>query len=142
MGNDANGFLLPSWYVAEQPTDFDLGIASSILGFSLACAVFTFVKALRQTWKMHRRGKVRNAYIIMVWAEWLVCVIISIVSWLYLSTSQSVLPGFWLFFWLCKCRVSITVWCLPLMDSISGSLGCTDSMYSADYHQPSAIVDG
>lgn len=100
MGNDANGYLLPSWYVAETPSNSDLNVASMIWGFSLALAVFTFNKGMKQSWTAYKRGKLWNAYIIMIWAEWWVCVIISIVSWLYLSPSLSILPGFWIFFWL------------------------------------------
>lgn len=102
MGNDANGYLLPSWYVPEQPTMMDLNIVSIIWGFTLATTVFTFSKAIQQSWKSYKRGKLFNAYIIMVWAEWLVCVIISIVSWLFLTPSLSILPGFWLYFGLCE----------------------------------------
>ncbi|KAM0818720.1 hypothetical protein AB5N19_04532 [Seiridium cardinale] len=100
MAYDPNGFLLPPWYVPEQPTELDLNIASIIWGFSLACGVFTFFKAVKQSWKSYRRGKIWNAYIIMVWSEWTVCIVISIVGWLYLSPSLSILPGFWIFFWL------------------------------------------
>ncbi|KAH6655143.1 hypothetical protein BKA67DRAFT_534081 [Truncatella angustata] len=112
MGNDANGFLLPSWYTAEQPSDLDLNIASIIWGFSLALAVFTLNKGIRQSWKAHKRGKLwNNTYIIMVWAEWFVCVAISIISWLYLSPSLSILPGFWIFFGL-LCLWVIQIQCI------------------------------
>lgn len=110
MGTDPNGFLLPSWYVPEQPTLMDLNVVCIIWGFSLAMAVFTFSKACQQSWKSYKRGKLFNAYIIMVWAEWSVCCIISVVSWLFLSPSLSILPGFWIFFWLCEsylCGLSI-----------------------------------
>lgn len=143
MGNDANGFLLPAWYVAEQPSALDLNIASIIWGFSLACACFTFTKATQQSWASYKRGKLRNAYIIMVWAEWFVCLIISIISWLYLSPSLIILPGFWIFFWLCKCPVKLT---LPevcqLTRASSGSVGCSDPMHIPDHHQQGSPVDG
>lgn len=111
MGADPNGFLLPSWYVPEQPTMMDLNVVSIIWGFSLATAVFTFSKACQQSWKSYKRGKLCNAYIIMVWAEWSVCCIISVVSWLFLSPSLSILPGFWIFFWL-LCLWVIQIQCI------------------------------
>ncbi|ETS77249.1 hypothetical protein PFICI_11123 [Pestalotiopsis fici W106-1] len=111
MGNDANGYLLPSWYVPEQPTLMDLNVVSIIWGFTLATTVFTFSKAIQQSWKSYKRGKLFNAYIIMVWAEWLVCVIISIVSWLFLTPSLSILPGFWLFFGL-LCLWVVQIQCI------------------------------
>ncbi|KAI0144979.1 hypothetical protein BJ166DRAFT_82493 [Pestalotiopsis sp. NC0098] len=111
MGADPNGFLLPSWYVPEQPTLMDLNVVCIIWGFSLATAVFTFSKACQQSWKSYKRGKLFNAYIIMIWAEWSVCCIISVVSWLFLSPSLSILPGFWIFFWL-LCLWVIQIQCI------------------------------
>ncbi|KAI4602193.1 hypothetical protein KJ359_009430 [Pestalotiopsis sp. 9143b] len=100
------GFLVPEWYVVEAPSDADMNVASIIWGFSLACACFTFVKATRQTWYSWKRTRAINAYIIMIWAEWVACVVISVVSWLFL---RGVIPiSFWfVFFLLCLWVVQI-----------------------------------
>ncbi|KAI0123874.1 hypothetical protein BJ170DRAFT_697645 [Xylariales sp. AK1849] len=92
------GFLVPEWYVAEPPSDTDMNIASIIWGFSLSCACFTFVKASRQTWKSWSRTKSVTSYVMMIWAEWTVCLVISIVSWLFLKGFIPV--SFWFYFFL------------------------------------------
>ncbi|KAI1852388.1 hypothetical protein JX266_002566 [Neoarthrinium moseri] len=106
-----DGFLIPPWYEYQTPNLYDLNIASIIWGFSLACAVFTLKKAIRQSWRSYKRGKIRNPYIVMVWAEWTVCVTISVVVWLFLSPSSSVLPSFWLYFGL-LCLWVIQIQCI------------------------------
>ncbi|KAK9417100.1 hypothetical protein SUNI508_09118 [Seiridium unicorne] len=100
------GFLVPEWYVPEVPSQTDMNIASIIWGFSLACACFTFVKASRQSWYSYKRTKALNAYVIMIWAEWVACVVISVISWLFL---KGVIPiSFWFaFFLLCLWVVQI-----------------------------------
>ncbi|KAH8664224.1 hypothetical protein BX600DRAFT_540721 [Xylariales sp. PMI_506] len=97
MANET-GFLIPPWYKASTPGDLDLNIASIIWGFSLSCGTFTFIKAVQQSWKAYKRKRLFNAYIIMVWAEWTVCIIISILGWLYLSPSKAIEPSFWIYF--------------------------------------------
>ncbi|KAF7537602.1 hypothetical protein G7054_g3626 [Neopestalotiopsis clavispora] len=100
------GFLVPEWYVVEAPSEADMNVASIIWGFSLACACFTSVKATRQTWYSWKRTKAFNAYIIMIWAEWIACVVISVISWLFL---KGVIPiSFWFaFFLLCLWVIQI-----------------------------------
>ncbi|KAK8116902.1 uncharacterized protein PG998_005183 [Apiospora kogelbergensis] len=55
------GFLVPPWYQEQKPSLEEMNIISIIWGFSLACAGFTFVKAIRQTWcclyRWHRRRR-------------------------------------------------------------------------------------
>ncbi|KAK8096960.1 epoxide hydrolase [Apiospora kogelbergensis] len=55
------GFLVPPWYQEQKPSLEEMNIISIIWGFSLACAGFTFVKAVRQTWcclyRWHRRRR-------------------------------------------------------------------------------------
>ena len=60
-------------------------LATFIWGFSIACAIFTMAKATQQTYNAWKRSRVMNAYIIMIWSEWVSCVVISIISWLYLN---------------------------------------------------------
>ncbi|KAI0124191.1 hypothetical protein BJ170DRAFT_75040 [Xylariales sp. AK1849] len=97
-----NGFLIPPWYEPEVPGQFDLDIACMICGFTLACGAFTFAKAATHSWKAYEKRKRKgcNAYIIMVWAVWIVCVIGSILTWSYLSPDVNVQPGFWVYFGL------------------------------------------
>ncbi|KAI1844110.1 hypothetical protein JX265_009627 [Neoarthrinium moseri] len=100
------GFLVPEWYHTDPPTDEDMNIASIIWGFSLSCACFTFVKGARQSWISYRRTKNVNAYVVMIWLEWLACLVISVISWLFL---RGVIPiSFWFaFFLLCLWVIQI-----------------------------------
>jgi multisubunit Na+/H+ antiporter MnhB subunit len=94
----------------EQVIQSDLIVTDVIWGFSLACALFTAIKAVQQSWRCYRRGKLwRNAYIIMVWAEWAVCIIICVLSWLFLH--GVVRPGFGIFFGV-LCLWVIQVQCI------------------------------
>ncbi|KAK7953229.1 hypothetical protein PG996_014125 [Apiospora saccharicola] len=56
-----NGYLTPPWYKEQKPSPDEMNIVSIIWGFSLACACFTFVKAIKQTWcclyRWHRRRR-------------------------------------------------------------------------------------
>ncbi|KAK8137031.1 hypothetical protein PG984_004971 [Apiospora sp. TS-2023a] len=56
-----NGYLTPPWYQEQKPSPDEMNIVSIIWGFSLACACFTFVKAIQQTWcclyRWHRRRR-------------------------------------------------------------------------------------
>ncbi|KAI1343720.1 hypothetical protein F5Y15DRAFT_175762 [Xylariaceae sp. FL0016] len=100
------GFLVPAWFKPAPPTQVDMNVASIIWGFSLSCAIFTLTKAARQTWKSYRRTREVNSYIIMIWAEWIACVVISIMSWLYLW--GTIPTSFWfLFFLLCLWVIQI-----------------------------------
>ncbi|KAK8044259.1 hypothetical protein PG993_004283 [Apiospora rasikravindrae] len=83
------GFLVPPWYRSGRPQADDMELCSIIWGASLCSAVFTAAKASHQTWTVCRRKKRVNAYIVMVWAEWISSVTISIVCWLFLKGNIS-----------------------------------------------------
>ncbi|KAK8070148.1 hypothetical protein PG994_006764 [Apiospora phragmitis] len=79
------GFLVPPWYRSDEPQVTDMELCSVIWGASLCCAVFTAAKAGRQTRSVYRRKRRLNAYTVMIWAEWISSVAISIVSWMFLK---------------------------------------------------------
>jgi hypothetical protein len=94
---DKGGIFIPPWYDEEQVIPSDAKVTDVIWGFSLSCALFTAIKAVQQTWRCYQRRKLwGNAYIIMVWAEWAVSVIICMLSWFYLH--GLIRPGFGIFF--------------------------------------------
>ncbi|KAI5920919.1 hypothetical protein F4810DRAFT_396985 [Camillea tinctor] len=104
------GFLIPPWYKPEIPDPLSINICSIIWGFSLCCSIFTCTEATRQTWKCYRRGKLLfNCYIMMVWAEWISSLVISIVSWMLIKSY--IPPGFWLYFAI-LCLWTIQVQCI------------------------------
>ncbi|KAK6083076.1 hypothetical protein SCUP234_03904 [Seiridium cupressi] len=82
---DNRGLLVPPWYHSVSPNDINMNICSIIWGFSLCCAVFTGTEATGQSWAAHKKGKLLTAYPIMVWAEWISSVIISVLSWVFLK---------------------------------------------------------
>ncbi|KXJ86583.1 hypothetical protein Micbo1qcDRAFT_112607, partial [Microdochium bolleyi] len=96
------GLFMPDNYVIVAPTALEMNIASLVWGISLGFAMFTFAKACRQTYGVWKRKRAVNAYIIMVWIEWLVCFVISIMCWFFLW--GSIAPSFALFFSI------ITLW--------------------------------
>jgi hypothetical protein len=81
-----------------------MNIASIIWGVSLAFGGFSIAKATRQTWAIWKRTKSVNAYIVLIWVEWIVNLLISIVSWLYL---WGTVPSSFAFFFCL-----ITLWVL------------------------------
>lgn len=62
-----------------------LDLATLLLGFTWACASFTCIKAIKQTYMCWLRSRKVNAYIVMVWLEWSSCLTVSIVSWMCLQ---------------------------------------------------------
>ncbi|KAI1367924.1 hypothetical protein F5Y08DRAFT_348259 [Xylaria arbuscula] len=78
------GFLVSPNYVAPKSTQDDIVVASTVWGFSLAVALFTASKAIKQTWRSWRRVSRPTGYIIMVWGEWISSLIIGVISWLFL----------------------------------------------------------
>ncbi|KAK7932097.1 hypothetical protein PG985_002809 [Apiospora marii] len=74
------GFLVPPWYRSGAPQAGDMELCSIIWGASMACAVFTASKAGHQTWIVCKRKKRLNAYVAMIWAEWISSVTISIMQ--------------------------------------------------------------
>ncbi|KAK9780855.1 hypothetical protein AB5N19_07330 [Seiridium cardinale] len=95
---DNRGLLVPPWYVSVSPNDINMNICSIIWGFSLCCAVFTGTKATSQSWAAHKKGKLLTAYPMMVWAEWISSVTISVLSWVFLKGITP--PSFWIFFFI------------------------------------------
>ncbi|KAL2671615.1 hypothetical protein Neosp_014205 [[Neocosmospora] mangrovei] len=70
------GFLVPDHYKVVAPTLNDLLVASIIWGFTLATGIFSGHKAVKQTYAQWKRSGRAKPYVIMVWAEWLVSIII------------------------------------------------------------------
>ncbi|KAK8085622.1 hypothetical protein PG997_006893 [Apiospora hydei] len=105
------GFLVPPWYRSGRPQAADMELCSIIWGASLCCAIFTAAKAAHQTWTVCRRKRRVNAYIVMIWAEWISSVTISIVCWLFLKGNIN--PSFWLFFAICKFTPYLFYLCIP-----------------------------
>ncbi|KAI1496517.1 hypothetical protein F5X99DRAFT_422044 [Biscogniauxia marginata] len=103
------GFLIPPWYKTEVPDDLTMNICSIIWGFSLCFSVFACTEATRQTWRFCQKGKLFNTYIIMVWAEWISSLVISIVSWMVLK--GYIPPGFWIYFTI-LCLWTVQVQCI------------------------------
>ncbi|KAF2183108.1 hypothetical protein K469DRAFT_690225 [Zopfia rhizophila CBS 207.26] len=64
------GFLVPPWYSVPAPTKDDMYIATFVWGFSMACSIFTAVKAFRQSITSWKRMKSITAYVVMIWMEW------------------------------------------------------------------------
>ncbi|KAJ6443667.1 Sterol 3-beta-glucosyltransferase [Purpureocillium lavendulum] len=112
------GFLIPEWYKVVPPPVDDLLIASIIWGFSLAAGLFSCVKCVRQTTKAWRRSGRVTPYIIMIWAEWVSCTAIGVLSWLFL---RGIIPAsFWVFFFLlCLWVVQIQCICGIIINRIS-----------------------
>ncbi|KAM0814130.1 hypothetical protein AB5N19_14133 [Seiridium cardinale] len=88
------GFLVPEWFQEQPVTSDNMNLASIFLGLSLGCALFSGVKALRQTWQVWKRYKSGNAYITMIWLHWLANVSLGFINWLYMW--GSIPPSFWL----------------------------------------------
>jgi hypothetical protein len=78
------GFLVPDHYQVVSPGLNDLLVASIIWGFTLATGMFSGHKAVKQTYAQWKRSGRAKPYVIMVWAEWLVSIIISVLSWCFL----------------------------------------------------------
>lgn len=78
------GFLVPDTYVVVAPTLDDLLVASIIWGFTLATGVFAGNKALKQTWAQWKRSRRIKPYVIMIWAEWIVSMVIGVLAWAFL----------------------------------------------------------
>lgn len=79
--------LLSPHYKAQEVTKGDLVIASTALGFTIGFGWLTVWKAIKQTVGIHsRHGRrvFRNAYIIMIWGEILVCSIFAVICFLHL----------------------------------------------------------
>ncbi|KAL0567217.1 hypothetical protein V5O48_014775 [Marasmius crinis-equi] len=89
-------------------TQNDVKIASLAFGWTLGFGYFTACHCVRETVRTRRV----NTYVILIWGELLVCVIFSIICWLYLT--NTIPPSFWFFFSiLTNVRVNST-WALQV----------------------------
>ncbi|KAI5457654.1 hypothetical protein BGZ63DRAFT_393424 [Mariannaea sp. PMI_226] len=112
------GFLIPDNYVVVQPSLDDLLIASIIWGFTLATGVFSATKAFKQTWGAWRRSHRIHAYACLIWAEWIVSMVIGVISWVFLR--GFIEPSFWVYFsLLCLWVVQIQSICGIIINRIS-----------------------
>ncbi|EXL64933.1 hypothetical protein FOPG_18823, partial [Fusarium oxysporum f. sp. conglutinans race 2 54008] len=101
--------LLSPHYKAQEVTRGDLVIASTALGFTIGFGWLTTWKAIKQTsqvYDRHGRRVFRNAYIIMVWLELLVCAIFAIICILHLL--DVIPPSFAFYFTI------LTTWALQV----------------------------
>ncbi|KAK1753341.1 hypothetical protein QBC47DRAFT_416026 [Echria macrotheca] len=92
------GYLIPPWYSGPKTSQEEIVLADIVLGFFLACASFTFAKAMSQTATRWHRIKKFTAYLIMVWIDWVATVLHSIIGWCVGHGTCSMQPSFWLFF--------------------------------------------
>ncbi|KAH6663790.1 hypothetical protein B0J14DRAFT_523637, partial [Halenospora varia] len=101
--------LLSDHYIAEPVTIDDLQLASLAWGFTIGFGFLTTWTAIKQTADMKRRygySKLNSPYIWMIWLEILVCLIFSIICWLYLN--HIIPPSFAFYF------VILTTWALQV----------------------------
>ncbi|KAH6874561.1 hypothetical protein B0T10DRAFT_415186 [Thelonectria olida] len=97
------GFLVPPWYKEEVVTNLDMNIASFFWGLCFGVAIFTAAKASNQTMSSWSRARRVTAYVWMIWGEWIACIIISVLTWLYLW--GTIETSFWIWFFIIVC------WC-------------------------------
>lgn len=78
------GLFMPEKYVAEPTSALEMNVASLVWGISLGFAMFTMAKGVRQGHGIVKRKGAPNLYIIMCLVEWIVSVMISVLSWFFL----------------------------------------------------------
>ncbi|KAI0481907.1 hypothetical protein F4859DRAFT_476379 [Xylaria cf. heliscus] len=100
------GFLIPPWFVDTSPSDLEMNIASIVWGVSLAVALFSASKGTRQSWKAWKRTGGINAYVLLLWTEWLSSIIMSAITWFFLR--GAIPPSFPFFFAI------VTLWSLQV----------------------------
>ncbi|KAF5000142.1 hypothetical protein FGRMN_1956 [Fusarium graminum] len=101
--------LLSPRFKEQEVTRGDLLIAATALGFTIGFGWLTVWKATRQTYQIYRRhGRrvFRNAYIIMIWGELLVCTIFAVICILRLL--RIIPPSFAFYFTI------LTTWALQV----------------------------
>lgn len=79
--------LLSPNFKLEEVTRDDMIIASLAWGFSLGFGWLTTWTAIKQTisiWKRYGTRSIHNVYVWLIWLEILVCLIFSVICWLYL----------------------------------------------------------
>jgi hypothetical protein len=80
--------LLSDNFVLQTVTIYDLQIASLAWGFTIGFGFLTTWNAIRQTASVYKRygySRLNSPYIWMIWLEISVCLIFSIICWLYLN---------------------------------------------------------
>ncbi|KAI9158046.1 hypothetical protein HJFPF1_06032 [Paramyrothecium foliicola] len=102
----AGGFLVPDHFVYRAPSRTDMNLASIVWGLTLAVAVFSASKGVRQSYKSAKRGHRWSAYIIYIWMEWVASVTISVMSWCYLR--GYIRPSFQYYF------ITLCLWCVQI----------------------------
>ncbi|KIY69091.1 hypothetical protein CYLTODRAFT_394302 [Cylindrobasidium torrendii FP15055 ss-10] len=85
-------------YVPLMVTDGDIALASMALGWTLGFGYFTALHCIRET----RRAGRANAYVILIWTELFACIVLAILTWLYLN--KNIAPSFLFYFWV------LTIW--------------------------------
>ncbi|KAH8659740.1 hypothetical protein BGZ61DRAFT_370056 [Ilyonectria robusta] len=133
------GFLVPDTYVVVTPSLNDLLIASIIWGFTLATGVFSGTKAFKQTWATWRQSRRLHAYAYMIWAEWIVSMVIGVLSWVFLRGFID--PSFWIYFaFLCLWVVQIQCICGIIINRIA--LLMVDKRDAAKIRWVTAVILG
>ncbi|KAF9872992.1 hypothetical protein CkaCkLH20_09502 [Colletotrichum karsti] len=79
------GTLVPPWYEEHPPSINDMNVASMFWGFTLGVGLWSGVKGYRQTLASWKRIHRVNAYVWLIWAEWISSMVIGIISWCYLT---------------------------------------------------------
>ncbi|KAK4159812.1 hypothetical protein QBC43DRAFT_221101 [Cladorrhinum sp. PSN259] len=99
-----SGTLVPPWYQPDPPSENSLDLASFFWGFAMSIACFAFIKGAQQSRRCWVRSHKINAYIVMIWLEWSSCVVLSIISWLFLI---GIIPiSIWILLAMRKCSTS------------------------------------
>ncbi|KAI0198882.1 hypothetical protein F4808DRAFT_434781 [Astrocystis sublimbata] len=100
------GFLIPPWFREIAPSKSEMNIASIFWGVSLAVALFSASKGGKQSWRAYKRTGSTNAYVILVWSEWIASVSMGAITWLFLY--GNIPPSFHFFFAI------VTLWSIQV----------------------------
>lgn len=87
-------------YKHQETTLDELLIATAIWGFTLGCALFTAARAFDQSRAMWKRSGRITGYPLLIWSEWVVSLVISVLAWLHIK--GIIEPSFWVYFSICK----------------------------------------
>ncbi|KAI0457405.1 hypothetical protein F5B21DRAFT_93750 [Xylaria acuta] len=74
-------FLVPPWFHLPTPTLDDFLAASVIWGFTLGAAFFTAIQAWSQPMAIWRKSHKIQAYVLLIWGEWLSSMGLGILAW-------------------------------------------------------------
>ncbi|OJJ59209.1 hypothetical protein ASPSYDRAFT_45639 [Aspergillus sydowii CBS 593.65] len=101
--------LLSPDFVLPEVTEADMAVASIAWGFTIGFGWLTSWTAVKQTVNIYKRNGRRifsNAYVWMIWLEIIVCLIFSIICWLYV---RGVIPTSFAFYF-----GIVTLWALQV----------------------------